>query len=110
MPFKYNPAATVVSPRKYVRNVRVLYDGGPIHGEFSVARLEWNGNEVLGIRWNINENEAIDPAKISGSKVCLGEPNSRGKSTWFVLPDSFIDELLSGGDLSKKLKQYLNEK
>jgi len=110
MPFTYNLPATVLSPKKNVSNVRVLYDGGPHHGEFSIARIEWNGNDVLGIRWNVNENEASDPIKISGAKVCLGEPNSRGKSTWFVLPDFFIEELLSGGDLSNKLKQYLEEK
>lgn len=109
MPYVYKLPQTVLSPVKNVKNVRVLFDGGNTHGAYSVARLKWNGNEVLGIRWNINENEAGDPKKISGAVTCLGEPNSRGYSTWFVLPDDFIGKILSGSDLRDKLQEYLAE-
>lgn len=94
MPFVYNLPQSVLSPIKNVGNVRVLFDGGNLHGAYSVARLQWNGDEVLAIRWNINENEARDPKKISGAVTCLGEPNSRGYSTWFILPDDFVAQLL----------------
>lgn len=110
MPYKYNPANTVVSPVKNVKNVRVLSDGGACHGCYSVAIVEWNGNDVLAIRWNISENEATRTDKLNGSVVCLGEPNSHGYSTWFVVPDDLLIRLLNGGDLADKIKQYLSTK
>ena len=110
MPYSYNLPNTVLSPMKNVKNVRVLFDSGNVHGAYSIARLEWNDHEVLGIRWNINENEANDSQKISGLKVCLGEPNSRGYSTWFILPDDFIIQILQKGSLSVQLEKYLKEK
>lgn len=110
MPYRYNLPHTVLSPMKNVKNVRVLFDSGNFHGAYSIARLEWNNNEVLGIRWNINENEGSDPKKMSGAKICLGEPNSRGYSTWFILPDDFINRMFEDTDLTKKLKEYLKSK
>jgi len=64
----------VVSPRNLVRSVDVLYNGGP--GGWSVALLDWNGEECLGVRWNGSEDE---PG--------IGNPQSRARPTWFVLPD-----------------------
>jgi len=65
---------TVVSPRNRIRSVDVLYDDGA--GSWSVALLDYDGRERLGIRWN-GENGA------SG----IGNPQSRARPTWFVLPD-----------------------
>jgi hypothetical protein len=65
---------TVVSPRNRIRSVDVLYDDGA--GSWSVALLDYDGRERLGIRWNGENGE-------SG----IGNPQSRARPTWFVLPD-----------------------
>ena len=63
----------VVSPKNHVSNVDVLYAGaGP--GSWSVARLHWDGEPRLGIRWN---GDGANP---------LGNPQSRGIPTWFIVP------------------------
>ncbi len=64
----------VVSPRNKVRSVDVLYNAGP--GRWSVALLNYDGAERVGIRWNGGE----------GKKSGIGNPQSRGKPTWFVVP------------------------
>jgi len=65
----------VLSPKNRVRSVDVLYNDGP--GSWSVARLEYDGMpDRIGIRWNGSEDE---PG--------IGNPQSRGKPTWFVVPD-----------------------
>ncbi|MCX8519635.1 MAG: hypothetical protein ORN21_05840 [Methylophilaceae bacterium] len=43
---------------------------------FSVAEGTWEGKETLAIRWNGDDNS-------NG----IGNPQSRGIPTWFVLPD-----------------------
>lgn len=106
---RHHPANTVTSPKDCVDNVRVIYDGGAVKGEFSVAVLEWQGNPCIGIRWNITERELYNPDKQSGKVICVGEPNSRGYATWFILPDSFLTELLQGGNISREIKKYLGE-
>jgi hypothetical protein len=105
----HHPAHTVISPRDCVSNIVPIYDGGPISGEYSVAILEWNGDPCVGIRWNITERELNDADKVSGAKICVGEPNSRGYATWFILPDDFLRDLLSGGHIATKIKDYLKE-
>ena len=105
----HHPAQTVISPKDRVSNVVPLYDGGPIQGEYSVAILEWNGDPCVGIRWNITERELDDSDKVAGIKTCVGEPNSRGYATWFILPDDFLRSLLSNGDIPKKIENYLRQ-
>jgi hypothetical protein len=115
MALKSNSPATVISPKKNVKNVMVLYDGGTGYGRYSVAKLKWNNKDVIGIRWNVSENEANHPDKISGLKVCLGEPNSHGNSTWFIVPDDLLNVLINGGKnekettLENELRKYLKE-
>lgn len=110
MTYQYNPAKSVISPLKNVKNVRVLSDGGAAPGAYSVAIIEWNGEDVLAIRWNISENEVTRPDKLSGAVICLGEPNSHGKSTWFVLPDGFLEGLIGNGSLADDVTNYLSKK
>lgn len=115
MALKSNPPSKVISPKKNVKNVTVLYDGGTGHGCYSVAKLKWNKKDVIGVRWNVSENEVNNAEKISGKKVCLGEPNSRGYSTWFVIPDALLIVLIKGGEngkekaLQDELRRYLEE-
>lgn len=67
----------VQSPRRHWRTGKVLYDGG--EGGFSVTEGQWENEEGrwedrVGIRWNGK----------AGSEI--GNPQSRGQPTWFVLP------------------------
>jgi hypothetical protein len=71
----YVDPQTVVSPRSRVKSVDVLYNSGP--GGWSVARLEYdNIPDRIGVRWNGSEEEGG-----------IGNPQSRGMPTWFVVPD-----------------------
>ncbi|MBN8699569.1 MAG: hypothetical protein JST02_05115 [Bacteroidetes bacterium] len=106
---KHYPANTVLSPKDCVDSVTPIYDGGPIQGEYSVAIIQWQGNPCIGIRWNITERELNNPDKVSGKIVCVGEPNSRGYATWFILPDEFLRDILNGGQISEKIREYFND-
>lgn len=85
---KYNSPDQVRSPREYAMNITPLYDGG--EDGYSIAILEdCNGGFNIGIRWNISEKEKYDCRKTEEEKVCVGMPQSRGHSVWFILPDAF---------------------
>jgi hypothetical protein len=61
--------------------VEILYNSGP--GGWSVASLDWNGEDAIGIRWNGQEGPGI------------GNPQSRGNATWFILPGELREAVLS---------------
>lgn len=85
---KYNKPKEVKSPHSYVKTIKPLYDGGC--WGFSIAILEnINGECNVGTRWNISENEWEDQRKIKEEKYCVGMPQSRGYSVWFILPYSY---------------------
>ena len=44
----------------------------------------------IGIRWNIAYSEWDDYRKQNGQDECIGNPQSRGIPTWFVLPDDMM--------------------
>jgi hypothetical protein len=81
----YVEPATVRAPRASIRSVEVLYNRG--QGEWSVARVTWEDRERLGIRWNGGDD---GPG--------IGNPQSRGNATWFILPDELQDVILSKVD------------
>jgi hypothetical protein len=62
----------VLSPRTMLSGLEVVYDGGELN--WSLAKMIWNNEHRLGIRWNGNSD---NPG---------GNPQSRGIATWFVLP------------------------
>jgi hypothetical protein len=76
----YVEPATVWAPKAAIRSVEVLYNRGP--GEWSVARVVWEGREKIGIRWNGDNGPGI------------GNPQSRGNATWFILPDELEEAIL----------------
>ena len=87
----YVEPATVWAPKASIRSVEVLYNQG--QGRWSVARVVWDGVERVGIRWNGAED---GPG--------IGNPQSRGNATWFILPEELesvvldkVDELRHGG-------------
>ena len=71
---------TVLSPKGSVSNLRVLFNTG--EGGWSLAKLRWNGDEALGMRWNGNADNPI------------GNPQSRGIATWFIVPEDLHAGLL----------------
>jgi hypothetical protein len=90
---------TVLSPKASVRNLNVLFDGGLWDEEthwagWSLAKLEWDGAPAVGVRWNGEEGGGV------------GNPQSRGLPTWFILPGPLSGPALEiiaehlGGDKS----------
>jgi len=76
----YIEPETVWAPRASIRSVEVIYDKGP--GQWAVARVNWEDEEKIGIRWN------------GGDGPGVGNPQSRGKATWFIVPDELQEEIL----------------
>src|SRR5882757_2466048 len=70
---RYTDPETVLSPKTSISNVRVLMNTG--EDGWSVASLQWDGKDAIGIRWN------------GGPQNPLGNPQSRGIATWFIAPD-----------------------
>lgn len=77
----YVQPATVWAPKASIRSVEVLYNRGP--GEWSVARVIWEGEKRVGIRWNGHEGDRG-----------IGNPQSRGNATWFILPGELESAVL----------------
>ena len=62
----------VLSPKGRVGAVlEVIHD--PREEGMSVARILWDGEEVIATRWNGNDEQP------------LGNPVSRGHATWFIV-------------------------
>lgn len=70
----YIDPTKVVSPKALWKLGKVIFNDGK--GSWSIAEGKWDGKSVLGIRWNGSDN-------VAG----VGNPQSRGCATWFVLPD-----------------------
>ena len=71
----------VISPKKHWRLGKVVYVDE--HEGWSAAEGQWEGEDgrwydVLAIRWNGGEGK-------------LGNPQSRGLPTWFILPTDLKD-------------------
>ena len=88
----YVPPEDVVSPRRSWRLLQVLYDGGDsvLHdgdeGGWSAAEGQWrNLNDEwenrLALRWN----------GTTGAEI--GNPQSSGWPTWFLVPEELADPL-----------------
>jgi hypothetical protein len=85
----YRNPQQVTSPRDFVEAVEVIHDGG--EDGISVARLNWEGSSVIGIRWNVARREWDDEAKQREERECVGMPSSHGHPVWFVLPEDLIE-------------------
>jgi hypothetical protein len=77
----------VISPQESWKLIKIIYDEG--EGRIAVAYGEWENEKVIAIRWN-GSNE---PNK------SLGNPQSTGHATWFILPKDFgdiiVDKIIS---------------
>jgi hypothetical protein len=71
----YIDPETVTSPKNKVRNVRVLFDRGPVDYSWSLARLVYRDEEHIGIRWNGDDKDSKK-----------GVPLANAHPVWFILP------------------------
>ena len=85
----------VLSPTAILSDLEVVFDGG--ENQWSVAKFKWNGQAVVGIRWN---GGSADP-RFPG----MGNPQSRGVPTWFILPEPVADVVLTYG-IAHAAKKY----
>ncbi|TAL17145.1 hypothetical protein EPN96_06575 [bacterium] len=83
----------VISPKALVSDLKVKYDGG--ENEWALASMKWDGREAIGMRWNGGSNDPRFPG--------IGNPQSRGVPTWFILPDEVADVIIDMLKLSKKI-------
>jgi len=79
----------VHAPKRHWSLVHVIFDGGADTGNNtspnSLAIGRWDNNPVLAMRWNGNKSNP------------LGNPQSRGLPTWFVVPDQYWKQILETG-------------
>jgi hypothetical protein len=79
----YISPESVLSPKTRVEVVDVVYDQGPVKQSWSIAKLKWDREDAVGIRWN---GDADDSS--------LGSPQSRGIPTWFIVPQAIAGAVL----------------
>jgi hypothetical protein len=89
---RYIPPSEVISPKRSWTLIKVLYDEGKSdqgNARASVALGKWGKDPVLAMRWNGDEENNT-----------IGNPQSRGLPTWFIVPKHFRDALV--GTLPKQ--------
>lgn len=77
---KFPEPEDVVAPKLHWSLIKVLHKGSP--EEHSIAVGKWDNDPCLAIRWNACEWRPV------------GNPQSRGLPTWFILPDDLVDAVL----------------
>lgn len=90
----------VHAPKRRWQLFHVLFDGGDRthpraepNSTVSLAIGRWDERPALAIRWNGTKDEP------------LGNPQSRGLPTWFIVPDQYVQPILDASDFSDaKLK------
>jgi hypothetical protein len=76
----YVKPSDVQSPKRHWSLIHVIFDGGENGSSLAIGR--WDNKPALAMRWNGN----------SGSP--LGNPQSRGLPTWFVVPEQHWNQIL----------------
>jgi hypothetical protein len=80
---KYVHPGDVISPKQHLNLITVLDDRGPTKS--ALALIRWDNEIGLAMRWNGDEDDE-NP---------IGNPQSRGVPTWFVIPDRYVEPILS---------------
>ncbi len=83
----------VLSPKSSVSELQVIYDDG--ENSWSLAKMKWDGGDAIGLRWNGGSEDPKFPH--------IGNPQSRGVPTWFILPQEIADVVVQMLKLSKKI-------
>lgn len=82
----------VTSPKARIRDLDVIYDGG--EEGWALAKMKWDDYDVVAMRWNGGSNDPRFPG--------IGNPQSRGVPTWFILPGEVADVIIDMLKLHKK--------
>ena len=88
---KYFDPMDVISPKDYLEVIEIIYSGN--EDSYSLAKVRWDEEEAIAIRWNVAKREHNDSEKMSGKKKCVGMPSSHGYPVWFILPNDIIEKL-----------------
>jgi hypothetical protein len=79
----------VISPRRHWTLLIVLDRGSA--GNLALCVGRWDNNACLGMRWNGSEDNP------------LGNPQSRGIPTWFIIPEgNYADAIIESLPAEKK--------
>lgn len=90
----YKKPGEVTSPRLRWSLTRVLKEGA--EGSHAIAIGNWDKSPALAIRWNGTKESPV------------GTPQSRGLSTWFIVPKDLVTPILETlPEDEKKLAQIL---
>lgn len=91
----YIDPKSVNSPKQRWVLLDVLRDSG--EGADSLSVGMWDKKKVLAMRWNGDKSNR------------LGNPQSRGIPTWFVIPECYYEAILSTlpKDVEQRAKVYL---
>jgi hypothetical protein len=76
----YVDPETVIAPKGKVKDVRVVFNKGPVDHSWSMARLNYGGEERIGVRWNGEEGDSKK-----------GVPLAYAHPVWFILPRELAD-------------------
>ena len=71
----------VIAPQDRWKLTEVLHNGG--EDSWSAAEGRWDEEHCLGVRWNGNRENP------------LGNPQSSGHSTWFIVPKELEEAVRS---------------
>jgi hypothetical protein len=93
---KYTLPDWVINPKGKIEIIDIIYDGNDGNHErtevdVSLAKIKWEGEGHLAIRWNIATHEYEDKDKVSGTTRCVGMPVFNGRPEWFVIPKETFD-------------------
>jgi hypothetical protein len=81
---------TVFSPKdRWGQVFKVIYNTG--QGGWSAAEGSWDDNPCLAMRWNGADGDQF-----------IGNPQSRGHATWFVIPDDLAGAIRKQIELLEK--------
>jgi len=80
----------VTTPKLQWKLIKVLHEGSNDGGGYSIAAGSWDDQSVIAMRWNPCEGRP------------LGNPQSRGLPTWFIVPEALNKAIISTLDPSAK--------
>lgn len=94
----------VLAPKRRWQLFHVLFDGGnrthpraEPNSAVSLAIGRWDGRPALAMRWNGTADEP------------LGNPQSRGLATWFIVPDQYVEAILKATDISDSRLEFARD-
>ncbi len=73
----------VISPKKHLKLIQVLYDGVKSGTGFSIAEVQWDGENTYGLRWDESPTDKGYPC------------GSHGHPQWMIANGMMIKQMMS---------------